>query len=190
MAVEVEQKFRCDGLDAVRAALIRHGAEGGETIEQVDRYYRHPVRDFAATDEAFRLRTVGDKNCLTYKGPKLDEHTKTRCEEEVAIADGREAAATCDRILQRLGFSSVAEVRKQRQKFHFLQGGVAVEAALDEVAGVGTFAELEAIVDAEGSGGPGVERARQAIAAAAEALGLNSQAVERRSYLELQLTPP
>jgi adenylate cyclase class 2 len=187
MPVEVEQKFHCDNLGAVREALFRRGATGGETMEQVDRYYRHPVRDFAATDEAFRLRTVGDKNCLTYKGPKLDAQTKTRCEEEVAIADGPEAAATCDRILQRLGFSSVAEVRKRRQTFHFRQDDIGVEAALDAVASVGEFVELETIVDGEGSDRPGVDRARQALAAAAGALGLNSQAVERRSYLELQL---
>jgi adenylate cyclase class 2 len=188
MAVEVEQKFRCDDLGAVREALVRHGAAGGKTIEQVDRYYRHPVRDFAATDEAFRMRTVGERNYLTYKGPKLDAQTKTRREDEVGIADGPAAAATCHRMLVQLGFEPVAEVRKQREVWQVATGGREVEASLDAVAGVGEFVELEIQVDASGDdeGAGEIEAARQALVALAKALGLRN--VERRSYLELLLS--
>jgi len=185
MAIEVEQKFRCDHLDAVRAALGRHGAVGGETVEQVDRYYRHPVRDFAETDEAFRLRTVGDKNCLTYKGPKLDAHTKTRREEEVVIADGPAAAATCDRILQQLGFSEAAEVRKGRQIWRLVVDGQPVEVALDQVERVGAFVELEIHVEGASHEVATVDAAKAALARLAGELGLGGS--ERRSYLELLL---
>jgi adenylate cyclase, class 2 len=188
MAVEVEQKFRCDDLEAVRDALVRRGAEGGETIDQVDRYYQHPVRDFAVTDEAFRLRTVGEQNCLTYKGPKLDAQTKTRREDEVAIADGPTASATCRRILEQLGFEPVAEVRKRRQVWRMETGGQEVEAALDAVAGVGEFVELEIQIDASGNYEEAneIDAARQALSDLAQELGLRN--VERRSYLELLIS--
>jgi adenylate cyclase class 2 len=190
MAIEVEQKFRCEDLDAVRRALVERGAAGGETVEQVDRYYRHPVRDFAVTDEAFRMRSVGSRNCLTYKGPKLDAQTKTRIEEEVAVEAGAEAAATCDRLLGRLGFSPVAVVRKRRQCWAMTIEGLRVEVALDEVDGVGPFVELE-IQIAAGSDHekhvmlPEVEAAESVLAGLALDLGLRNS--ERRSYLELLL---
>jgi adenylate cyclase, class 2 len=53
-----------------------------------------------------------------------------------------------------------------------------VEASLDEVERLGTFAELELIVEPDG-----VEAAKQCIASLAKELGLEGS--ERRSYLEL-----
>ena len=44
-----------------------------------------PCRDFAQTDEALRIRTVGDTSFVTYKGPKLDATTKTRRELELPL---------------------------------------------------------------------------------------------------------
>ena len=77
MAFEVEQKFRTSKLSSLRNRLASAGATASGEIEQADTYYSHPQRDFAATDEALRLRRVGDANYFTYKGPKLDATTKT-----------------------------------------------------------------------------------------------------------------
>lgn len=187
MHFEVEQKFRCGELEGVRRRLVELGASEGEVVEQSDCYYRHPVRDFAQTDEAFRLRRVGERNFITYKGPKVDATTKTRCEEEVRLADGADAAATCVAIFRRLGFEPAATVSKKRSTYHFMQEGVAIEAALDDVAGVGQFVELEASVDAEASESSAVGDAKRALVTAAKALGLDAGATERRSYLELLL---
>jgi hypothetical protein len=100
MHFEVELKFRCGDLAAVRNGLIALGAAAGDVVEQVDQYYRHPVRDFARTDEAFRLRRVGPRNFMTYKGPKVDATTKTRYEQEFALADGPAAFQSADDMLQ------------------------------------------------------------------------------------------
>ena len=67
---EVEQKLRVEEFGAVRAQLLELGAVEKGTVEQSDTYFAHPQRDFAATDEAFRLRRIGSQNRVTYKGPK------------------------------------------------------------------------------------------------------------------------
>src|SRR5262245_7404500 len=102
MHYEIEQKYRCDDLDAVREDALSRGAIAGEVVEQADRYYQHPARDFGETDEAFRLRSVGDRSFLTYKGPKIDAETKSRIEEEVRLAPGEANFAACEEMLRRL----------------------------------------------------------------------------------------
>jgi ABC-type sulfate transport system permease component len=73
----------------IEIALVRSSAS---LVRVADRY-----------DEAFRLRRVGERNYMTYKGPKLDATTKSRPEEEVRLADGAAALAACDEIVQRSG---------------------------------------------------------------------------------------
>ena len=194
MSYEVEQKFRVDDLAAIRVRLEQFGATQGETCDQSDSYFRHPVRDFAATDEAFRLRRSGSSGVLTYKGPKLDATTKTRVEHETRLADGTANLATADAMLQALGFAPTAVVAKRRETWSFPGVGGPIEVALDEVVGVGTFVELELAVaepDAR-SAEPELDAARTNLAAAAAALGLDPGRSERRSYLELLLAsgPP
>ena len=72
MEYEVEQKFRVDELGSIEDALRQLGSRVEDTVEQVDCYFAHPVRDFAATDEALRIRQVGPDAFVTYKGPKID----------------------------------------------------------------------------------------------------------------------
>jgi adenylate cyclase class 2 len=185
MHYEVEQKFRVEDLASVRSKLIALGAAVGPTVEQADCYYRHPARDFATTDEAFRLRRVGDANYMTYKGPKIDATTKSRFEREASLGDGPESFEATDEILRRLGFEHVAVVRKQRETLRLASGGQLIEAALDRVERLGTFVELELSVDATDGEMTGVESAKQILAEVAARLQLVE--VERRSYLELLL---
>lgn len=180
MNYEVEQKYPVDNLAAVEAQLAALGAEIGPPEAQSDEYFRHPTRDFAETDEAFRIRRVAQANCLTYKGPKIDRQSKTRREIEVSFADGSEAAAQMQALVGVLGFESVAEVAKIRRNAALRWQGVEVTAALDQIAGLGDFIELELIADEAG-----LDAARQGIASLASELGLASP--ERRSYLELLL---
>jgi len=185
MHYEVEQKYRVASHEPILAALAVLGATLAEPIEQIDCYYRHPQRDFAQTDEAFRLRAVGEQNCLTYKGPKLDTSTKTRCEEEVSLADGPAARETCDTILRHLGFTPAATVRKHRRTALVKHSGIIVEIAIDNVDDVGQFVELESSIETSDPASVAMTAARLALAELAETLGLRE--VERRSYLELLL---
>jgi len=183
MTFEVEQKFPVEELSAVEARLCELGAAVGAPRQQVDRYCAHPNRDFAQTDEALRIRRVGEANFVTYKGPKIDAATKTRREIEIALPAGAEGDAQFAALLEALGFRPVAEVRKQRRTARLVWQEQAVEAALDEVQGLGSYVELELGADEQG-----LDAARAALTALTARLGLEHP--ERRSYLELLLAQP
>jgi adenylate cyclase class 2 len=178
MLYEVEQKYPLADLEPVRRRLLELGAAVGEDLVQVDQYFAHPVRDFACTDEALRIRSVGNDNFVTYKGPKIDAATKTRHEIELPLAAGSAAAADFRSLLEALGFTAVAEVRKRRRTLHLRWQDQDFEAALDDVSGLGTFLELELKSEPDG-----LETAKAALASLAAELGLTAS--ERRSYLEL-----
>jgi adenylate cyclase, class 2 len=177
---EVEQKFRMADGAAFESRLADRGVALAAPQLQVDRYFNHPARDFADTDEALRIRQVGEQNYVTYKGPKLDRTTKTRREIEVPIAPGRAAADQFAAVFVELGFRPVAEVRKTRRKATVQRSSHTIEIVLDHVEQVGTYAELEC-----SAGQDNVEAAKAAIASLAAELGLTEN--ERKSYLELLL---
>lgn len=181
MHYEVEQKFPIRDLAAIEAQLVALGARLGAGIDQLDRYFAHPCRDFAQTDEALRIRQVGPQCFVTYKGPKIDPATKTRCEIELPLSDLPEGVAQWTALLEALGFRGVAEVRKFRQPAHLTWQDANVEIALDRVDHVGTFVEFELTADAQG-----LELAKSRILSLAAELGLDG--AERRSYLELLLS--
>ncbi len=181
MQYEVEQKLAVDHFEATSQALAELGATPGETVDQTDRYYAHPARDFASTDEALRIRQVGQQWQITYKGPKLAGATKTRREIELPIAAGDpDTAQGFGQLLEALGFAPQIEVRKTRQTFQLAWQDHTVAGALDEVAGLGRFVELEILADENH-----LEPAQAAILSLAERLGLSR--VEPRSYLEMLL---
>ncbi len=180
MKYEVEQKFPVADMAALETALGTVGATISEPHREVDLYFGHPARDFAQTDEALRVRRKGRTNFITYKGPKLDETTKTRQEIELPLAPEEESVDAWAELLEVLGFRPVGEVRKFRRKAAITWQGRRVEGSLDEVEQLGTFAELELVVEADD-----VEAAKACIASLAEKLGLTGG--ERRSYLELLL---
>jgi adenylate cyclase class 2 len=178
--LEVELKFALADPAVVLTQLERLGVCWSGSEEHRDHYFNHPARDFAQTDEALRIRSVGEENLVTYKGPKLDAATKTRRELEVSLATGAEPARDFAELLQALGFRPVAEVRKNRRHGQLAWQGHDVEVARDSVAGVGEYLELELIADDQG-----LDAARSCLLALARELDLPQ--AERRSYLELLL---
>ena len=181
MRFEVEQKFRPADSVQVSGRLLALHADGGPVVSQEDHYLAHPARDFAETNEALRLRRVGDSNVVTYKGPRRDGPTKTREEVEIAFANGAEALAGARRLFEALGFLPVAIVRKSRTPYHLDWKGRPMEVALDVVDGLGTFVEVETIADGEADLGA----AQAAVTDLATTLGLID--VEPRSYLRMVL---
>lgn len=181
MDYEVELKFRLDDPEALREWLRKLAAVPGDVVEQRDVYLAHPSRDFAATDEAFRIRSIGDDNRLTYKGPLVDQQTKTRQEVEVSFATGADNRSQMLLLLESLGFRAVRKVVKRRTPHHLDWDGRVVELAVDDVEGLGRFLELETLA-AE----PDWESARDSLLRLAEHLGLKQS--ERRSYLQLLLS--
>ena len=178
--LEVEVKYRCEDPAGLVSKLLALGAEKMEERTDADHYFNAPDRDFKQTDEAFRLRRIGEQNRLTYKGPKRDAATKTRTEIEVSLADGDEAATGTEKMLVCLGYRPVAVVRKKRVVYRLTRSGFVVEACVDEVDKIGSFAEVEIVAEEAR-----FEDAKAAVLQLAGELGLTNQ--ERRSYLEMLL---
>ena len=132
------------------AKLAERGVAIGPPIAQSDQYFAHPCRNFAETDEALRIRTVGGTSYVTYKGPKLDATTKTRRELELPVASSDPDGSRFAALLAAVGFTPVLTVRKSRRPFVVSHKGLRVHGALDEVEGLGTFVELELSVDENG----------------------------------------
>jgi len=193
---EVEIKVRAD-VDAVRDRLRDAGAERVDARRQRDEYYDAPHRDFAETDEALRVRREtplpdgigsGDATTdsgdspvpsettkITYKGPLLDEGSKTRAEHETEVSDAEAAAG----VLSGLGFEPAATVVKRREFWAF--DGFTV--TLDVVDGLGEFVEIERSVADESA----IEAVRNDALAALDRLGLDGDEQVRTSYLGLLL---
>ena len=58
MNYEVELKFRIDDPQRIAGLLDGLEATPGEIEQHRDTYFNHPARDFAETDEAFRIRSI------------------------------------------------------------------------------------------------------------------------------------
>ena len=188
---EVELKFPVPDTRAIEQRLTAIGSRWHEPVDQIDRYFNHPCRDFARTDEALRLRRNGDEVVITWKGPRIDTATKTRREIElplaVALPPPGAAAQPADvaiarwtDLLEALGFRSVATVAKRRRHAAVTWQGREVDVALDSVAGLGEFLELELQASEEE-----IPQARACLESLAGELGCGIP--ERRSYLELLL---
>ena len=188
MRYEVEFKFPITKRVDVAANLEQLNATAQQPVEQRDRYFNHPTRDFGETDEAFRIRSAGGadqparSNCVTYKGPILDQVAKTRCEIEVPIADGPLNASRFAEILTCLGFRESLEVHKYRLPFRFTWEDREIELVFDTVDGLGAFVEMETI-----TAGDERDAARDSLLRLAARLGLDATMSERRSYLQMLL---
>ncbi len=180
MQYEVEQKYPLEDFQPLESRLQAMGATIEPAIVQIDRYFSHPARDFVATDEAFRIRSIGPENRITYKGPKIDQTTKTRREIELPLPPGTSMAGDYEELLDVLGFLPVATVRKHRREATLDWHGHRLSIALDDVDDVGRFVELEIVANEDG-----LDAARTALRQVAEQLQLTT--IERRGYLQLLL---
>ena len=176
MQLEIENKYPIDDVARLEERLRAIGATRLGHTEQADTYYGHPSRDFAETDEALRIRRTAGEARVTYKGPKLDQATKTRHEIETPLAEPDAWPA----LLVALGFREVATVRKQRERFELSRPPFEIEICIDRVDRVGQFAEIEIVADEAER-----EAAQRVLAELADELSLANP--ERRSYLEMLL---
>ena len=178
--LEVEIRYRYTDRADLVARLIQLGAILAQSRTDIDHYFNPPDRDLKASDEAFRLRRVGQTNCLTYKGPKRDLETKTRTEIEVSLAEGNDVALDMEKLLLALGYRPIVVVRKERQVYRFQRGGYQLEACFDDVERVGPFIELEIMAEEEH-----YDAAKAVLLQTAADLGLTEK--ETRSYLGMVL---
>ena len=185
---EVELKLRADH-DEVRPRLSELGADAAGTVVQRDTYFDAPDRNFAETDEALRIRRErheGDdeqRAAVTYKGPLLEDASKTRAEAETGVDDGEAVRE----ILLGLGYNPAVTVPKERTRYVVDDCTV----TLDTVDGLGEFVEVELETDTDLEAGPEGEECLDALrseaAAVVERLGLDPTEQIQTSYLGLLL---
>lgn len=164
--MEVEIKFRLkEGVEEKIEKMAKFIVEK----EEVDLYFNHPCRDFRETDEALRVRKDEEGIKLTYKGAKVDTETKSREEIKITLDNFKNAV----KILMRLGFEPVAEVRKVRKIYRLDD----IIICVDRVDGVGEYIEIE--IEGENID------AKEKLFEIAEKLGYTRYESIRESYLEM-----
>jgi adenylate cyclase class 2 len=173
LEVEIKIQPDADRLASLRDRLSHMNARKPHLREQTDLYFSHPSRDLKARDEALRLR-CDEGLAITWKGPKLDSPIKTR--EEIEFSLGTDLQ-TATRLLEALGFRPVAQVRKRREEWRLTEPHAAT-VCIDEVEGLGTFAEVEVLADDAAAG-------RRALEAVLGELGLSDLEAIPASYLGL-----
>ncbi|GAB6943670.1 class IV adenylate cyclase [Vulcanisaeta sp. JCM 14467] len=173
---EVEVKYRVPSHDVIKDKLKSLNAKFLEHTEETDIYFNSPVRDFAKTDEALRVRVYGDGTVvLTYKGPRIGSIGKTREELSVTVND----LESLLEILRKLDFREVAKVVKRRDIYNYENFTIYV----DSVEELGSFVEVETMVNDKEL----IDKATEEVLQLGNKLGLRRDWIERKTYLELML---
>lgn len=177
--IEVEIKVKIDNPVLIRSKLEKLSCIHSDCQIHRDTYYNAIdsicARDFAKTDEALRIRRIGEISFLTYKGPKIDMLSKSRKEIEIEIKDTKSA----DEILTALGFTQVMTVIKNRDIFRLDN----YEISLDTVKGLGDFLEIETTAEFENEVPSKVDSIFELLAE----LDIKQEDTITKSYLELLL---
>ncbi len=134
---ETEVKVRVASAAQARRLLKRAGFRrlSSRTFES-NTIFDTPSRDLKKRDALLRLRQLGSKSVLTFKGPATGGKHKTRTEAEIEVSDNPTTAW----ILTELGFRPVFRYEKYRTVYSRTGGGGFV--FLDETP-IGCFLELE-----------------------------------------------
>lgn len=149
----LERKFRCENLTALRERALALGARPHAVLHQTDTF-------FPAIDGRLKLRDFenGTGELIAYQRPD----SPAARESDYEIARTMEPEALCGVLRRALGTSGV--VRKRREVLLWRHTRI----HLDEVAGLGDFLELETVLDGltESEGRAEMETALRALAPA------------------------
>jgi adenylate cyclase class 2 len=162
--VESEVKLRVSDPEYGRKAVLRIGALPMEPRHFEDNIFIDDGEGgVLARGGLLRIRRVGAKGVLTFKGPrKVVEGIKTREEIEVSLPD----PDTVERLFAALGYKPIFRYQKYREVFRWRD----VEIVLDETP-IGTYLEIEGEI--------------KGIHAAAQALGYKAEDYISESYASL-----
>jgi adenylate cyclase, class 2 len=147
-AYEVERKRVVPHaqLAPLQAALRRAGFTLESEMTETDTYYSRPDIDFMQTRECLRVRQKDGFAELTYK-PASTSKTTTKSgiiakQELNIVLAGEQYAGQAAKFLEAIGMVPLAIVKKHRQLF-VADAHKNVVVAIDALAGVGNFIEVE-----------------------------------------------
>ncbi|MDG4793080.1 CYTH domain-containing protein [Micromonospora sp. WMMD1082] len=139
-ACEVEVKYQVADLGALEAALAARDIVLSAPITQDDQAYARIGWEYGQPKIGVpfaRLRTERGRHLLTVKTPVANELSCVEHETEVADRTQMHAA------VQQMGFYPTVRIRKTRRTAAYGQMSLCV----DEVDGIGTFLEIERLVN-------------------------------------------
>ena len=137
MPREIEIKLRIASAPAMREALTHNGYIVHHPREkEVNLVFDSPAVRLIEHGQLLRLRRIGARTILTYKGPAENAKHKSREEIELALDDGHDL----ETILDRLGFSPIFRYEKFRAEYN--RPGEEGIVTVDETP-IGDFIELE-----------------------------------------------
>lgn len=173
--IEVEIKAPLVDRDKVKARIMALGGQYIDRQVQKDIYFNSRDRDFAASDEALRVRSSGGGAVLTYKGPRIGTRSKSRREIEVGITD----VAAAEEFLAALGFTRLLCITKTRENYRLDRYVI----SLDTVEGLGDYLEIETRAETEHE----VKSKVEEMIGLLPAIGVGEGATITSSYLEMLL---
>jgi len=166
--IEIEVKIRIESASEMKRELIAKGCVVTmERFLEKNAFYDTRAGILLAKKEALRLRTIGKRSWLTFKGPVRGSRSfKERIEFESEVRN----APQFRKILKGLGFQPVFQYRKRRT--HLRKERLKI--CLDETS-IGNFIELEG--------------KRHEIVAFAKALGYTRADFITRDYVQMIRSP-
>jgi len=190
---EVEIKILLENKKKIKEKLISMGGKYIYSLRHEDTYYNMPkkLRNFYRTDEALRIRksieynvnNLKDKKILrffTYKGPKVDDLTKTRKEIDFRVEDEKKLKE----ILKILGFREVYTIKKERELFEIEYYSEKFEILFDYLPVLNQyFMEIECQTEKKNE----IPLKRDKIFKLLKNLDISKDRSIRKSYLELVL---
>lgn len=191
LPIEFEMKVAVDNdPEWVYARLKEQNCTHIKDLREVDYYMDTPELSIARGDQALRVRIskdltnpeIPEKLEITFKGPKIDKISKTR-EELGFIVKGNDVSGVL-KVFQRLGFSEVFEIRKNRSLWRHPRDSLISVDIIDELAPdcyVEAEIMAEDLTDKE-------QLIQELTGILTELLDCNGELrSDRRSYLELVL---
>lgn len=167
--LEIEVKIRCDNFDCMRDAGFDLKMVAPRHFEDnwlLDATDRRLFKEGAA----LRVRSVGGKGLVTYKGV-VEESASSPLKVREEIESDTDDPESMVRLFERLGFYRSFRYQKYRTVYHLFIDGGEIEVVFDETP-MGNFIEIEG------------DELR--VLRAMEAAGFTASDVIRESYPELQ----
>lgn len=134
---EIEIKLRLERPASIEKVLTKHGfAVTRSRVFESNTLYDDSAAGLRSRGCALRIREVGERVVLTYKGPPDKAKHKSREELETVAGDAQVLAA----IFQRIGF--VSQFRYEKYRTEWERPGEVGTVTVDETP-IGWFLELE-----------------------------------------------
>ena len=176
--IEVEVKLKIDNRNSVEEQLKDQDFCLHKRVKETDTYFDGGLYGIKKSGQALRVRktvdymTGAEESELNFKGAKIDAVSMARLELETEVENGDVAM----KILEAIGFHK-AEPLVIKERWLMSRGDV--HACLDEVEGLGSFLELEILVENE----EGRPKALARIEEILMSLGYTMKDTTRVSYL-------